>query len=158
MKRLSLVTLFCSGLVIGAVSDSYAQPDSTLGQEGDDILEVLMLPVEMGEASASGMAENDVQEVVEAFRESGMPPGEAAAVLRFERTLSARRGLKKGFSGHVLLRLSEGAATTEVIASLRERDATEPLQEQDRARLKKAAARRAKGERTKTAPRVSETR
>jgi hypothetical protein len=124
-----------------------------LGQEGDDILEVLMLPVEMREASASGMAEKDVEEVVESFRESGMPPGEAAAVLRFERTLSARRGLKTGFSAHVLQRLSDGAATTEVIASLREREATEPLVKEERERLKKAAARRAKVERTKTASR-----
>ncbi len=150
MKRLSLVTFFCSGLIVGSVSDGHAQPDLATGQEGDDILEVLMLPVEMQEASASGMSNKEVEGVVEAFRESGMPPGEAASVIRFERTLSARRGLKKGFSGHVLRRLSDGAATTEVIASLREREASDPLGDEEHKRLKKSASRRAKMERTRT--------
>lgn len=150
MKRFSLLTLFCSGLVMGTASDGHAQPEPVEGQEGDDILEVLMLPVEMQEAKASGMTEKDVEGVVEAFRESGMPPGEAAAVLRFERTLNARRGLKKGFSDHVLRQLSDGAATTEVIASLREREASDSIDSDEQKRLKKAASRRAKAERAKT--------
>ncbi|MGB1700607.1 MAG: hypothetical protein ACPHRO_11675, partial [Nannocystaceae bacterium] len=150
MKRLSLLTFFCSGLVMGTATESFAQPEVAKEQEGDDILEVLMLPVEMQEANAAGMTDKEVQEVVATFRESGMAPGEAAAVLRVERALSRRRGVKKGFADHVLQALSQGKGTNELIASLREREASDPLDKAQRKELHKSVSARAKAERART--------
>ena len=170
MHRLSIFAVTCVALGLGFSSSTRAEspPEAQMAaapgsvmQEGDDVLEVLLLPLEAVRLEALGVPGDEVKLAVAVFEEAGMSPGDAASVVRLEEAISKRRGVRKGFGQHVLAQVAEGKSASELARSLREREDAPDVDEASRKELMKAVTARRKVELAKVAElrkRVTEKR
>jgi len=128
-----------------AATEELVSPDEddADAEDGDDILQIISLPLATGELRESGVEEEEIQEALAGAEEVGLSAGETSEILIEEHETNKKRGIKKGFGRYVRGLIADGYRGKELRKKIRERkdevaDLTPEEEKKVKAKLAKA--------------------